>query len=188
MRIVFYTFVVSPTSPKIKLWIFLALLFCAPSLFAQSLPSFDAQTLTDQKLTFPDAAKNHFTVFIIGFSHKSQDQTKPWGARITDALAAYPDAYSFQVAELEDVPRFVRGMVTSGIRKGIPEPQHSRFLLLFKAEREWKAFVDFSAADDAYVVLVDKSGQLLWRTQGPVSDQKLGVLLGKLKTEIGKPH
>lgn len=111
---------------------------------------------------------------MIGFTHASQSQTKPW----TERLAADFDHYS--IAVLEDAPRLVRGMAVGGIKGSVPKDQRDRFLVVFKGEKEMKAAVGFERPDDAYVVLLDPDGSIVWRFHGAVNENALG----ELKTRI----
>ena len=163
----------------IRLPLVISLLFWSCATFAQSLPRFEAQTLSGKKAVFPDALQGRPAIFVVGFSRKSQAQTKVWGRHLAEESGLAEQPY-YEVAILEDVPRFIRGVVANGIRKSVPEKQHDRFLLVYAAEKEWKQLVEYSAADDAYVVVVDKAGRLLWKTHGSFTEVDWAALKSKL--------
>lgn len=131
---------------------------------AERFPSIQAQTLLGKKLALPDAFKGHATVLIIGFTHASQSETKAWSTRLEDDLQPY------SIAVLQDVPRLVRRMATSGIKSGVPESRKDHFLLVFHEEKELKEAVGFEMPNDAYVVLLDSNGLMQWKFHGSVSD------------------
>ncbi|SPE24838.1 conserved hypothetical protein [Candidatus Sulfopaludibacter sp. SbA3] len=138
----------------------LAFLLALP-LCAQQLPPFEGQNLLDKKVRLPDG---HAAVLLIGFTHASQNQTKPWSVKIASQLPTW------NISVLEDVPRLVRGMVSHSIKSSVPENLRERFLLVYHGEKELKQAAAFSTPDDAYVLVLDKLGSIQWKFHGPVTD------------------
>jgi hypothetical protein len=68
------------------------------------------------------------------------------------------------------VPRLLRGVVAHGIRGGIPANRQDRFLLVCKNEQQLKQVVGFQQSDDAWLLLLDETGSIQGRHDGPVSD------------------
>ena len=157
-------------------------LFCAAAL-AEQFPRMAFENLPGQTVTLPDAAAGHAAILVIGFTHASQKQTKPWSEKLNHAYPKPGPVMVFSVAALEDVPRLVRGMATHGIRGGVPEAERDRFLLLFKHEKELKQAAQFATPDDAYVILLGSGGAILWRFHGPVSDAALAELAAHLPAD-----
>lgn len=149
-----------------------ALLFCAAglALAADSFPVIEADSLAGAKVTLPAAAKGHPTVVIIGFTHESQNQTDAWARKV----AGQYDYYSMAV--IEDAPRLVRGMITSGMKKGVPKDQLGRVMTVTHGQKELKAAVGFDRGADAYVLLLDGEGAIRWRSHGAPADAALAEL------------
>jgi ATP10 protein len=146
---------------------------------AQLLPQTEARTLSEKKVTFPDAVRGHVAVVVIGFTHASRTPASAWGKRIAQEFAN-SDVQYYQAAMLQDVPRLIRGMVTSGIRKGVPLAEHDRFLLLFDKEDEWKKIAQFSESEAAYVLLLDREAKVVWTTHRNVDDNAVAELLNHI--------
>jgi hypothetical protein len=149
-----------------------AVVLCALGAAAQQFPAIDAQNARDHHMKFPDGKA---AVVVIGFTHASQNQTKAWSQR----LAGQYNLWS--IAVLEDVPRLVRGMANHGIKSSVPAGQRDQFLLVYKGEKELKDAAGFSTPDDAYILVVDKSGGIKWKFHGPVTD----AAMQQLKTTWG---
>lgn len=147
-----------------------ALLVCGALCAQQQLPKLEGESLTGKKVALPAAAGGEKALVIIGFTHASQTQTKAWSLRVH---SQYP---TWSIAELEDVPRLVRGMVSHAIRNSIPKDQQDRFLLLYHGEKELKLAAGFEAPDDAYLLILDGAGNIHWRFHGPVTDAALDQL------------
>ena len=154
-------------------------LLCVP-VFGETLPLIEGENLLGQKVSLPEAAAGHAAILVMGFSHASQNQTKPWGERLNREFAEGSGVSVYAIAVLEDVPRLVRGMATHGIKSGAPKQQRDRFLLVYHHEAELKTAASFSAPDDAYILLLDRAGTIRWRFHGPVSEDALRQLQGEL--------
>ncbi len=138
------------------------------------MPKTESESLAGQQMVLPDALKGHAAVAIVGFSKSSQTRVKEWDTQARKQLGAAFDVY--QVAVLEDAPRFVRGMITHAMKGSTPADRQDHFLIVVKGEPELKKAAAFSESDDAYVLLLDSAGDIRWRTHGAVSDAALRAL------------
>ena len=67
---------------------------------------------------------------------------------------------------LEEAPRLIRGMIVSGIKKGVPENERANFVPVMHNEAELKKLVGYKEADDAYIVVLDRHGTVAFQTHG----------------------
>lgn len=129
------------------------------------LPLTHGKTLSGDAVTLPDS--NHAqTLIIAGFSKNSSSSVKAWWEQAQTLCQAHPEVACYQVAVLEEVPSFVRGMVLGSMKRGTPAAEQRSFVTVFENESAWKQTLAFNAPDDAYLGLFDKSGKLLWHTSG----------------------
>jgi ATP10 protein len=147
-----------------RFWMLVLLAGGLVCLRAEQFPPIEGKNLLDQKTALPDAAAGRTAVIVIGFTHASQKQVKPWTTRLQHEFPTY------SVAVLEDAPRLVRGMAVHGMKGGTPEDQRSQFIVIYHNEKELKQAAGFEVPDDAYVLLLDKDGAIRWRFHGPVTD------------------
>jgi predicted transcriptional regulator len=138
------------------------------------MPKTASESLAGQQVVLPDSFKGHLSVVIAGFSKSSQTEVKEWETRARKQLGEKLDVY--QVAVLEDAPRFVRGMITHAMKGSTPAAKQDHFLVVVKGEAELKKASAYSAADEAYVFLLDKDGEICWRAHGAVNEASLKEL------------
>ena len=124
------------------------------------------ETLSGRQMVLPDNAHGRIALLVIGFTKKSSQATREWGQRFRKDFGSDQRYVVYQVAVLEDVPRFIRGMVTSSIRRETPPGEQEHFVTLFNGEANLKRFVAYSAPDDAYLLLFDAKGEIRWRGHG----------------------
>ncbi len=146
---------------------------------AQTVPTTEFESLAGSKLTLP-AAAGHAALFIVGFSHASSKPTSAWDKELAKGCAE-TGTTCYTVAVVQDVPRFVRGMVVSGIRSGIPKDKRATFLVLQHDEDVWKKLCGFSDADGAYLLLVSRDGRIVWKWAGPPEAASLATARERLR-------
>jgi hypothetical protein len=138
---------------------------------AATLPATTATALDGHTVTLPRDLTAPATILILGFTHASSDPSTAWEKSIHTSLATSPSIAFYDMPVLQDAPAFVRPLILRGIRKQVPDALKPRFLPLTSNEAAWKLFASFSpsAADAAYILLVDRSGSLRWQTHAPLT-------------------
>ena len=144
--------------------------FTATLSFAQSIPAIRAKALDNSEIILPRPGSQQFLILIVGFSQKSGKLCEAWSKKIsgdyhTDARIAY-----FTLPVLQSAPSLVRPIIVHGMRKGVPAEELRRFVPLYSNESDWKKIVNFSAADDAYLIVAAPDGHPVWQAHGSYSD------------------
>jgi hypothetical protein len=162
---------------KRHLSVVVLLLSSTSTALAASIPSTTGTTLDGKSIVLPRDLAPQATVLILGFTQHSQDATTAWEKAVRASLSA-PGITYFDIAFLEDAPRFVRPMILHAIRKQVPDMVKSHFLPLTTNEAEWKQVAHFStsAPDAAYILLVDHDGAIHWQTHEQLSPSRIAEL------------
>lgn len=134
----------------------------------------------EHKVVLPQAAKGNVTVLVFGFTKASKTPTSAWARKLSADFGPRAGFELYQVPVLEDVPRLVRGMVISSMKKGTPEDMRDHFIPLFAGESELKKTVDFHAADDAYLVVLNRGGKVVRQMHGSPTEETYPALRGEI--------
>jgi hypothetical protein len=167
---------------------FLACLLVTCSSLAQNVPSTTAEALDGSTLVIPKPASQKPLLVVVGFSHKSSADFKEWNQRALSAYLTDPRIDYYELADLQGVPGFVRAMILHGMRREVPQPQHSHFAPFTAGEEEWKKAVGYSASTNTYLVLAQPSGHIVWQTSGTPDDEKVATLKHALATLLPSAH
>jgi hypothetical protein len=159
---------------------------CASSLAAlaqvgQNLPHIEGTTLNNQKIALPDATRYRAIVLVLGFTHKSAEQADGWGKRLAKEYSSKPDIGYFEVPVLQSAPGMVRPMIVHGMRKGTPADEQAHVLPISQHEEELKKISGYKEPDDAYVVVANAEGRIIWQTHGAATDAGYDDLSRALK-------
>ena len=87
----------------------------------------------------------------------------------------------YQLPVLEAVPHMIRGMVISDIEKGVPENLQAHFVPVLHKEDELKRLVGHKEEDAAYIVVLDRGGNIAYQVRGASPDPGYAELHTKLQ-------
>ena len=146
----------------------LALLTLGGAQDIARMPTIEGESFAGQRVVLPDAAAGKVAVLVLGFTKASKGPTSAWANKLLADFGTRREFVLYQLPVLEDVPRFVRGMVIGSIKKGVPEDRRDHFVPILQKEAELKKFVHYHEADDAYVVVLGRSGESLAIGHGSV--------------------
>ena len=70
----------------------------------------------------------------------------------------------------------------SGIKKGVPEDERANFVPVLHNEAELKKLVGYKETDDAYIVVLDRSGKVAYQAHGATPDPSYTHLRAKVES------
>ena len=145
-------------------------------------PVLPARNLNERSLIVPHDLPNKACVFVVTFSREASREAARWSSALRREIQP-SEAVVFDVAVLEDVPRFVRSFVVRQIRGSVPDSSKDTFLVATDHEREWKELVGFAEGNDAHVVAINGRRQTVWRAHGKFEANKLITLLSAVRKQ-----
>jgi hypothetical protein len=168
-------------------WVALGLMMTGLSGRAEqaTIPKAEGTTLTGKAIVLPEAMKSKVGVLVLGFSHGSQEQVAAWGRRLAADYAQSKDVVYFEVPILAGAPKILRGMIVKKMASSVPKVERPHFLPLTENEAGWRTVAHFSKPDDAYVLVIDGNGSVLWQTEGDTTDATYRRLKEKLAAVSG---
>jgi hypothetical protein len=169
-----------------RLLTFFLLVASACTQTALQLPTTEGESLTGSKVVLPDAAKGKVAVLIFGFTKSSKTANSAWADKIFSAFSSQSGLALYQLPVLESVPSFVRGMVISSMKKGVRENMRDHFVPILHGEADLKKLVNYKEPDDAYLVLLDPSGQIVEQKHGPFSDAAYAPLRADIQSQLSR--
>lgn len=170
------------------LWTLLLLVACREHLLRaqaiRTIPRTTVTALNGQTLNLPADLRTSATVLILGFGRHSQEATTAW-ERPTRTQLAQPGHIGFyDMAMLAEVPGLLRPLVMHSLKGAVPDVLKPNFLPLTEDEDAWKRVAEFTDTqpEAAYVMLVDRSGQVRWSTHSAFSPTAFAEL--RQRTEL----
>jgi hypothetical protein len=137
--------------------------------FSQAMPNTAGETLSGKRIVLADKVRGHAVVLVAGFSHEAGNGTGAW-VRAIHADPALAGVSVYEIAEIEGAPSLIRGMIRSGMKKGVPAAEQDYFVVLTDDGKPWRSYFDVGDDRVPYVMLLDPSGKILWHGHGSASD------------------
>jgi hypothetical protein len=131
-----------------------------------TLSTLRTRTLTNVEFSIPMHLPAQPSLLVIGFTSASRDQTSAWSRLLAQDDDLRGLVVTYQVAVIDDVPAMMRRFVIRGIRSGVPEALHDKFLVVSEQSEDWKSLASYSEPDAAYLVLLDEMGEVGWVGNG----------------------
>ena len=150
--------------------LFLISCFAAILSSAQSMPEIKAKALDNSEIVLPSHGGKQPLILIVGFSRQGGTMCEGWNKKISSDYHADTRVAYFTLPVLQDAPSLFRPMIVRGIRRGLPMEEYRHFVPVYSDEEGWKKFVNFSAPDDAYLIVTTPDGDPVWRAHGAYSD------------------
>jgi hypothetical protein len=151
------------------------LLSVSITLSAQTLPVVHGTSVGGRPVTLPDQAKGKIAVLVIGFSRGSAAPAGAWATQLKTDFARNADVAVFRLPFLEEVPRMFRGLAMSGVNKSAGPDDRDTVVPVFESEAAFKRLVKYSKPNDAYILLVDRTGQIRLLSSGDLQTEYAGV-------------
>ena len=136
---------------------------------AQQLPRLQEENLAGQQVVLPDTAAGKAAVLVFGFSRASQNSTGAWMKHLREDFGKNAGVVLYQLPVLEEAPRMMRGMITSGMKNGVPEAERANFVPVMHNEAELKTLDGTRNLTTPTVVLEPYRQPRSRRTVGPAS-------------------
>ncbi len=141
------------------------------------LPRVEGNNLARQKMVFPDDFAGEINLVFIAFLRWHQDLIDEW-VPFAEQLAQ--EFAGFQYYEFPTLPNrgfIYRTFLNEGMRAGIPdEATRARTITLYLDKRAFRKALDIASEQTIWLYLFDKSGAVLWRTEGRITEAKREAL------------
>ena len=141
------------------------------------MPPVEGESLSGGVVQLPEAARGKMALLVFGFSQDSAKPSRQFAESFEQEIGAA--GVAFQLPVIEAAPRFVRGIIRSGMRKETPKEAQGRMIPLVKDEAVWRARLGIGKDKEAgvAVVLLDRQGKVRFRANGAFSDPVLRQVL-----------
>jgi hypothetical protein len=143
---------------------------------AAQIPPLHGTAFSGAQIDLPEALQGKIGILMFGFSHASSEAVSGWGKRVAADYRDSPTITYLQLPVLASAPKFMHGVITRSIKSGVPQQEWPHFVPILDNEHAWRAVAHYGKPDDAYLVVVDGIGHVLWHFEGPATDTSYAAL------------
>jgi hypothetical protein len=145
------------------------------------VPELHGTSFTNQPVHLPQDLKGRVGVLVIGFTQGSRDAVTAWAKRLATDYYDSPAVAYYNMPVTAGVPKFMRGYVTGKIKDSVSDRGKPHFVPITENETAWKTLTHYQQGDDAYVVVVDGEGKVLWQTHGSFTEANYAAMKAQVE-------
>jgi hypothetical protein len=142
----------------------------------ERLPELRGEFLTGRKVVLPQAAEGRVTLLLLGFTYNSRFAVEAWASRFRAQFQSDPRVTFYEVPMIGGLARLAKWFIDTGMRRGTPESDYEHVITVYGSTDSWKQRVRFTDPDTAYLILLDRTGEVAWRHQGAFEDRAFDAL------------
>jgi hypothetical protein len=151
------------------------------------LPELKGEFLTGREAVLPAAASGHVALLLFGFSYDSRFAVEAWAKRFRTDFEKNPQVTFYEIPMIGGMARLGKWFIDSGMRRGTPKADQGNVITVYGGTELWKQRLGVKAVADAYLVLLDQTGNVVWGHAGPFDELTYQTLAGQIrKLESGK--
>jgi hypothetical protein len=141
-------------------------------------PMVSGFNLDRQEFEFPRDFGGELNLLIIPFQQYHQTIVNTWIPTLQEIEASFPGFIYYELPTIYEMPVLSRTFINEGMRAGIPDQTaRERTITLYLDKAAFRSALDITTEDDIHLFLIDRDGEILWRTIGEFSQEKADDLL-----------
>ena len=148
-------------------------------------PEVRGSNLDGQEFSFPGDFEGDHNLLFIAFERGQQAEVDTWLPLARTLEDDFPGVRAYELPTIKELPGFVRGFIDRGMSGGIKDPRaRASTVTLYLDKKPFRASLGITTEATITVLVVDRTGTVLWQTVGwwtPEKERALREVVG------GKP-
>jgi hypothetical protein len=138
---------------------------------AGKFPVLESETLEKQSVQLPQDFQGERNLLLIAFEREQQKDIDTWLTQMKRYEDIDKEFRYYEIPTIEKMNRFMRWFINTGMRHGIPDKKaRERTITLYIDKEPFKKSLQIPDEKKIYAMVVDRSGNVLWRATGPYDE------------------
>ncbi len=148
-------------------------------------PTVKASNLAGREFTLPSGLEGDLNIVALAFQMWHQNEVDTWMPLLAQVERRVPVVRAYELPVLRSMNRLNQWMIDSGMRGGIPDPAtRARTITLYLDKERFRQALGLPDENHIYVLLMDRSGQVHWQTQGAYCPDKAESLMAVIEQKL----
>ncbi len=144
-------------------------------------PFLSGINLEGKKFDLPQDLDGEFRIVALGFEREHQEAINTWIKVADDIVKNNPKIKFYEVPLIYELGGVSRAWINNGMRLGIQDKIARQRTITVYTNRDKFFEIMAMKGDRIYVLLLDKNGKILWRTEGLANEKNIDSLQKTLK-------
>jgi hypothetical protein len=154
-------------------------------------PEVSGSNLLRQKITLPGDLQGELNILLIAFYQWHQDFVDTWVPAGRQLEESYAGVRFYEIPVIQKMNVLYQAFINEGMRAGIANPAtRQKTITLYLNKGEFLRAVDIPDDKTIWVLVIDRRGNILWRTEGAYTPEKGKALVNAITTSnwAGQEH
>jgi hypothetical protein len=154
-------------------------------------PEVSGSNLLRQKVTLPNDLKGELNILLVAFYQWHQDLVDTWVPAVRQLEGSYSSVRFYEIPVIQKMNFVYQTFINEGMRAGIPNPAtRQKTITLYLNKEEFRRAVDIPDERTIWVLVIDRQGNIVWRTEGAYTQEKGEALFNTITTSnlAGQVH
>lgn len=150
-----------------------------------TFPNVTGMNLEAEKFNLPKDLEGDLNILLIAFKRRQQDDVNTWLETLNQYVSEKPNLELYEIPTLQKFNFIGRLNINNGMRYGIPnKTSRKHTITLYLDKQSFKTRLNIKDEDNIHCLLVKKSGEILWRTDGIANQEKIKALKDAIKNKM----
>ena len=124
-------------------------------------------------MTLPRDFAGQWNLVLIAFLREQQKDVDTWLKALPGVQKDHPRLAYYELPTIKKMSGMTRWFIDTGMRGGIPDPQQrARTITLYIDKEPFRRALALPSEDRVYGLLLNKSGEVVWRAEGLYDEAK----------------
>lgn len=144
-------------------------------------PTVHGSNLEGRKFTLPGDLEGDLNLVFIPFQRWQQAWVDTWLPAGKQLMQETPDFRYYELPTLPAMNLLSRLGIDLGMKMGIPDRSaREATITLYLDKERFRAALDIPGEETIVPMLITRRGDILWRTEGPLTPEKVGGLVAAI--------
>lgn len=135
------------------------------------LPHLQGEYLSGQRANLPQDSSGRIALLMLGFTYESRFAVEAWAKRFRQDFEKQPSVTFFEIPMIGGLARMGKWFIDSGMRRGTAKTDYGNVITVYGGTDAWKQWAGFKDPNAPYLVLIDRSGKVVWRHAGDFAEE-----------------
>ncbi len=136
-------------------------------------PRITGTNLNKQRFNLPGDFKGELNLVLVAFQRKQQLMVNTWLPTADLLESIHRNLRYYELPTISRMNPVARWFINYGMRSGIKDlKSRQKTITLYLDKEPFCKALDIPDEENIYIFLVDKQGQVIWRSEGPCNVEK----------------
>ena len=138
-----------------------------------NFPEIEGSNLEGRKYILPQDLNGKLNVVIMPFLREQQETVDQWVFFLVELVQKQPELRFYEIPTLQARDKYFQMAVDEAMRAGIPDKSaRERTITIYTNREEFLPKLSVDGLEIIQIFLLNKKGQILWRSEGEFTKQK----------------